>query len=317
MILLIFVLYMTNILTVSFQQGDHISQTNNAKSLTMVVLPFKSVNEETEQNIGIGVAESLSNKLGNIKRLTIISASSGRELAEKDVREIGQQLGVGYILRGNIDSSNNQTKVSAEFVNAFDDQIVWSETLRRSDGNLIDVQTKIAEKIWKTLQIEPSPVELQQLNKIYTEKDIAYELFLLGRYQMINRSPENLKKAISIFSQARDIDPNFALAYVGLADAYALLQSLPNSAAARSLYKIEGKRAESINARRRFSRSARITCLRKILRRTRPRRRRTRISPRDSNKSFILNGTSLVCARFRRDEQSARINFRRQHRADA
>lgn len=221
---LIFVLYMTNILTVSFQKGDHISQTNNAKSLTMVVLPFKSENAETEQNIGIGIAESLSGKLGNIKKLTIISAGSGRSSADKDVREIGQELGVGYVLRGNVTQTNQAIKVSAELVNTFDGQLVWSESFVPDDGNLSGVQTKIAEKVWKSLNIEPSPVELQQVNKILTEKTLAYELLLLGRYQMINRSPENLRKAVSLFSQARDVDPDFAYAYVGLADSYALLR---------------------------------------------------------------------------------------------
>lgn len=220
---LVFVLYMTNILTVSFQKGNHISQTNNAKSLTMVVLPFKSENVEIEQNIGIGIAESLSGKLGNIKKLTIISASSGRSLVEKDVREIGRELGVGYVLRGNVSQANQTTKVSAELVNTTNGESIWSENFAPNDGNFSSVQTKIAEKVWQSLEIEPSPVELQQVNKTTTKKDIAYELFLLGRYQMTNRSPENLRKAVSLFTQARDVDPDFAYAYVGLADAYALL----------------------------------------------------------------------------------------------
>lgn len=220
---LIFVLYMSKILTVSFQKGNQIVQTTNAKSLTLVVLPFKSENAETEQNIGIGMAESLSGKLGNIKKMTVISASSGRSLAEKDVNEIGRQLGVGYVLRGNLVQTNNEIKVSAELVNAINGENIWSETFAPDTGNLTGVQTKIAEKVWKSLEIEPSPVELQQVNKTPTKNDNAYELFLLGRYQMINRSPENLRKAINLFTQAREVDPDFAYAYVGLADAYALL----------------------------------------------------------------------------------------------
>ncbi len=219
-IALIFAAYMTNILTLEFKTGDALRATN-AKSLTMVVLPFQIESNQIEQNVGNGIAESLSNRLGNIKKLTIISASSGRALAEKSVAEIGQQLGVGYILRGKIVSQNN---ISAELVNTFDRQVVWSENFTSETGNLIDAQTKIAEKVWTTLQIEPSPVELQQVKKVYTQKGIAYELFLLGRYQMTNRSPENLKKAINTFSQAAETDPNFTLAYVGLADAYALLR---------------------------------------------------------------------------------------------
>ncbi len=217
---IIFILYLTNILTFKWSFGHENLQTTSAKSLTMVVLPFNLENPEIEQNVGIGMAESLSNRLGNIKKLTIISASSGRGLAEKDISEIGRELGVGYILRGKVNSLNN---ISAELINASDGQIVWSETFASESGNLIDTQTKIAEKIWTTLQITPSPAELQQVGKIYTNKGIAYELFLLGRYQMTNRSPENLRKAINTFSQAAEVDPDFALAYAGLADAYALL----------------------------------------------------------------------------------------------
>ncbi len=219
-VLLVFVLNMMNFLTFSWRFGQENLQATSAKSLTLVVLPFNLENSEIEQNVGIGMAESLSNRLGNIKRLMIISPSSGRALAGKDVSTIGSELGVGYILRGKVNSMSN---VSAEFVNAFDGQIIWSENFTAESGNLIDMQTQITEKVWKTLQIEPSPVELRQVGKVYTNKSMAYELFLLGRYQMTNRSPENLRKAINTFSQASDVDPDFALAYVGLADAYALL----------------------------------------------------------------------------------------------
>ncbi len=222
-LLVIAALYFTNIFSLTFDSKPSALPPATAKSLTLVVLPFVVENSEAEQNLGVGIAESLSNKLGNLKRLTVISASSGRALSDKSIAEIGEQLAVGYVLRGRIKMVNDEPQISAEFVGTGDGKPVWNEDFSSATGDLIGSQTKIAEKIWTTLQIEPSPVELELVSKRYTENQNAFELYLLGRYQMTTRSPENLRNAISTFAQSLDADPKFALAYVGLADAYALL----------------------------------------------------------------------------------------------
>ncbi|HEX8286888.1 MAG TPA: protein kinase [Pyrinomonadaceae bacterium] len=189
---------------------------------SIVVFPFKNDNI-SEDNLGVGFADALSRKLGNIKRLTVISPSSGRAVANESLQTITNEMGVVFVVRGNLNKNGNNLSVSAEMVNSSNGEVLWSETLSDSSGDLFSLQTKLAEKIWTSLSIEPLPMEKEQIYRGYTKNQLAYQLFLVGRYQMANRSPENLRKAITSFNQALDEDENFALAYVGLADAYLLL----------------------------------------------------------------------------------------------
>jgi tetratricopeptide (TPR) repeat protein len=100
---------------------------------------------------------------------------------------------------------------------------MWSETFVADDGDLAKLQVKVAEKLWTSLRIEPLPLEHQQVIKSYTQSLDAYQKYLVGRSLMTNRSVANLNKAIESFSESVKIDPEFALPYIGLADAYALL----------------------------------------------------------------------------------------------
>ncbi|MEZ5424727.1 MAG: protein kinase [Pyrinomonadaceae bacterium] len=245
----VLIFYWTGFLTVSFTTGDNIPAANSAaKSLTLVVLPFKS-EDPTGENLGVGLADALTSKLGNIKKLSILSSNAGRAMAAENAREIGEKLGAGYILRGTLEEAGQIIKVRAELVNSADERAVWTEAFESADGDLFTIQSKIAERIWTSLKIDPLPLELQQISKSYTKSGAAYELYLIGRYQMINRSPENLRKAINTFSQARDQDPNFALAYVGLADAYALqnLYEIPPPADAYAKSKENAIKALSLD----------------------------------------------------------------------
>jgi serine/threonine protein kinase/tetratricopeptide (TPR) repeat protein len=189
---------------------------------TIVVLPFKTDDKEQE-NLGVGIADDLTRKLGNIKRLSVISSASARSMANEDAAKIAEKLGAVFIVRGNFVKTADKFNVSAEMINSADGETLWSETFAAEDGDLFSLQNKVAEKIWTSLFFAPLPMEKEQVQKSYTKNPLAYELYLLGRYQLTNRSFENLNRAISAFEQALDEDENFALAYVGLADAYILL----------------------------------------------------------------------------------------------
>ncbi len=194
------------------------------RSQSIVILPFKSERGENE-NIGVGLADALSNRLGYIRRLSVIAPNSGRSVKEKSVAEIGKELNVGYVLRGSLAKQSENLTVSVELINPADEKVVWTESFAAVDGDIFEIQTKIAGKVWHALGIEPLPMERQQISKVYTKNRSAYDLYLIGRFQLINRSPENIRKAINTFTQAVEADSDFALAYAGLADAYALLKS--------------------------------------------------------------------------------------------
>ncbi|MDM7922817.1 MAG: protein kinase [Pyrinomonadaceae bacterium] len=191
--------------------------------LSIVVLPFKSA-EGADFNLGVGLSDALTNKLGGLKGLQVFSAGTGRIVADATPAKIAADVGATFVVRGNLRKEGSQTTLTAELVNAPADRVVWREDFVAPNGDLFSLQTQLAERIWTTLGIEPLPLELQRMKKSYTQSAEAYELFLIARFQMTRRSPDNLRQAISILGTALKIDPEFAPAYVALADAYALLR---------------------------------------------------------------------------------------------
>ncbi|HMJ07767.1 MAG TPA: hypothetical protein VK468_02100, partial [Pyrinomonadaceae bacterium] len=197
----------------------------------IMVLPFQS-DDPSSQSLGAGLADALTSKLGNIKSLQVISANTGRLVAGSDPVKAAQGLDVAFLLRGQLSKSLGRSVLTADLVNAGTDSVIWTQDFTADDGDLFALQTQLAEKVWTSLNIVPLPLERQQLYKSYTHNNEAYEYYLIGQYQMANRSRENLRKAIDTFSHSLAADPGFALAYVGVADAYALL----------NLYDIEAPR---------------------------------------------------------------------------
>lgn len=145
-----------------------------------------------------------------------------------DPRKIAGEHAIAFVLRGNLVKEGEKTTLSAELVNTRDNNVAWTETFTAPDGDLFGLQTKLAEKVWTSLGIDPLPLERQQVEKSYTRSIPAYQLYLIGRFQITNRSAANLRKAIETFRSSLAEDANFAPAYVGLADAFALINLYDN-----------------------------------------------------------------------------------------
>ncbi len=203
--------------------ATEIIKTPNNQSKTLVILPFATdSNSENEESFGIGLADSIYKKLGEIKQITAYSVKTAITDAETP-KKIADEYGARYILRGRLHKTIDRIQVTAELLNAADEKILWLETFDEAITAFPNLQIEITEKVLKILTVELSIAERERFNKIYTKDSEAYQLYLVGRYQTASRTQENLQKAIKTFSQARDKDPNFALAYVGLSDAYSLL----------------------------------------------------------------------------------------------
>lgn len=188
----------------------------------LVILPF-SGNDPNASTMGSGVADALSQKLGSIKALEIVSANSGRAMASKTDTEIRGVLRANYVLRGTITLGVRSAAVKADLVDLVSQTTLWSDTFNAPDGDLFRLQSVLAERIWTSLGVEPLPLERKMVNKIYTQNAEAYQLYLIGRFQLTNRSSSDIRKAIVSFSESIKMDPMFAPAYVGLADSYSLL----------------------------------------------------------------------------------------------
>lgn len=190
---------------------------------TIAILPFETdADYENEESFAIGLGESVGEKLRQVRELSVRLAFLKLK-NNPSPQELAKDYGVNYVLRGKLHVADDRIKVNAELVNTSDGKVLWLENFDEKLSDFQNLQTAISERVLKALTIEISANELQQVSKNYTQNSEAYQLYLVGRYQLSNRSAANLNKAIKTFEKTRNLDPKFALAYAGLADAYALL----------------------------------------------------------------------------------------------
>jgi TolB-like protein/Tfp pilus assembly protein PilF/tRNA A-37 threonylcarbamoyl transferase component Bud32 len=200
---------------------SHISNQANLK--TIAVLPFETdADFENEESFAVGLPESVFQKLRQVNEMSLgfvyLRLSNNPSL-----EELSTTYSVNYVLRGRLHVEGDRLIVDAELVSTSDGKVLWQEKFDESTNDFQNLQTAISERVLKALTVELSANDRRQISKNYTENNEAYQLYLVGRYQLSNRSTANLNKAIKTFEKARGLDPKFALAYAGLADAYALL----------------------------------------------------------------------------------------------
>jgi serine/threonine-protein kinase len=193
---------------------------------SIAVLPFVDMSPQKDQEYFCdGMTEELINRLTNIRELRVPARTSAFMFKGKaeDVREIGRKLGVRTVLEGSIRKAGNQLRVTAQLVNISDGFHLWSETYNRELKDVFNTWDEIALTIADKLKLTLLGDERANLTKRYTENIEAYNLYLRGKTFYLLASLEGYEKAIECFEQALQKDPDFALAYSGLADVYFLL----------------------------------------------------------------------------------------------
>jgi len=172
-----------------------------------------------------GLTESIINSLTQLPALRVIARSSVFRYKGRDADPlgVGHELGVRAVLTGRIMQRGDNLTVSAELVDVRENKQLWGEQYERKVSGVLAVQREIAKEISSNLRLKLSGAEQNRVTKHYTESAEAYQLYLKGRFYWNKRTGEALKKAIEYFQQAIEKDPNYALAYAGLADAYGLL----------------------------------------------------------------------------------------------
>ncbi|HSE21804.1 MAG TPA: protein kinase [Pyrinomonadaceae bacterium] len=192
---------------------------------SIAVLPFK--NESGDANadyLSDGISESLIDKLSQLPELKVIARSSAFKYKGKDfdAQEVAKTLGVGAILSGRVIERGDQLQVRAELINTSDKTQLWGEQYTRKLTDVQAVQEEIAGAISERLRVRLTGADLQQLSKRSTTNPEAYQLYLNGVYYR-RKSNESLPSALNYFNQAVALDPKFALAWVGISDAYRTL----------------------------------------------------------------------------------------------
>jgi len=164
-------------------------------------------------------------KLSKLEGLKVISRTSVMRYKnkDKDIKVIGKELGVATVMEGSVRRENNSIRVNAQLINVEDGFDLWAETYDRELINVFDIQSDVAENIARALKAKLSPEEIEGIEKKRTENLEAYSLYLKGRWLWNKRTEEDLNKAIEYFEQAIEKDPNYSLAYAGLADSYIVL----------------------------------------------------------------------------------------------
>lgn len=202
-------------------------QTKTAASVTsLAVLPFKPIGAgDEDEYLGLGMADALITKLGNIQKINIRPTSAVRkyDAPNQDPISAGRELGVEAVIEGSVQRVGGRIRVTVQLVTVKDRTPVWAEKFDEQFTDIFAVQDRISEQVARALTLTLSSTERELLTKHHTENSDAYQLYLKGRYFWNKRTIEALNKGIGYFSEAVQKDPSYALAYVGLADSYSLL----------------------------------------------------------------------------------------------
>ena len=205
------------------------SKTGTSQIESIAVIPFTNVGGNADADfLSDGLTESLMASLAHVPQLKVKSRNSvfrykGKEV---DVQKVGQELTVDALLTGRVVQRGDAIQVTAELTSVHDNTELWGEHYERKASDIIALEQQIAGDIADKLRSKLSGAEKQQVTRQGTQNPEAYQLYVKGRYYWTKRTVPDIKTAISYFNQAIDKDPGYALAYSGLADAYAVLPSL-------------------------------------------------------------------------------------------
>ena len=192
----------------------------------IAVLPFINLGAEADYSyFADGMTEELITQLSQIHGLTVIARTSVMKYKGtlKDVVSIGRELRVGTLLEGSVRRMDNQVRISAQLIDVASQGHLWSQEYDRELTGVFDIQRDIATRVAQRLEVQLSAGEERRIEDQGTANLAAYTWYLQGRYLRNQWTEEGLRKAIASFEQAIGRDPNYALAYAGIADAYLLL----------------------------------------------------------------------------------------------
>jgi TolB-like protein/Tfp pilus assembly protein PilF len=218
------------------RQNEEAGGVISAKSIA--VLPFDNLSGDPDNAYFTeGVQDEILTRLAKVADLKVIARTSTQKFksAPENLPEIAKQLGVLNILEGSVQNANDQVRVNVQLINALTAAHVWADTYYRKSTDIFAVESEIAKSVADALQAKLTGAEKSSIVKAPTADPEAYELYLKGRFFWNKRSGADLRKAIEYFDQAIAKDPNYALAYAGLADSYLLLPNYGSASTQESL----------------------------------------------------------------------------------
>ncbi len=231
-----------------FIARPYLSAKSTSTIESIAVMPF--VNESGNADIEYlsdGMTETLISSLSQLPNLNVKPRASVFRYKDKETnaQTIGKELKVQAVLHGRVVQRGQELSLFVELIDIALDKVVWSQQYNRKQSDLVSLQSEIARDVSNKLKSKLSGAEVAKVEKTYTADPEAYQLFLKGRFQWNKRTGESLKQAVGFFNQAIEEDPNYALAYSGLAESYVLF---PNYSVALPMESMPRAKAAAVRA---------------------------------------------------------------------
>lgn len=196
---------------------------------SVAVLPFQTINTQNKDDdyIGIGMMDNLIYRLGNLRTIIVRPTSSVMryDVSKVDVVSVGRELRVDAVLEGSFQQLGDRVRLTVRLVSTLDGAVLWTGKFDEKFTDVLSMQDSLSEQVAQSLEIRLTEDERKLLTKSYTQNREAYKAYLKGRYFWEKKNETGFRSAIKYFEQAVKIDPNYALAYTGLADSYLMLNS--------------------------------------------------------------------------------------------
>lgn len=193
---------------------------------SIAVLPFENISDDKENSwLGDAMTDEIIQQLYKVKEFIVRSRPSVMQYKGtiKTTPVIGKELKVNYLIGGSAQRFDDQVRIRVQLINAVTDNLLWGDTFEGKWKDILSIQSEIAKQIAVKLRTVLTPEEKELIEKRQTKYPEAYNLYLQGRFFWNKRTEEGLKKSVEYFKKSVAVDPNYALAYAGLADAYNVL----------------------------------------------------------------------------------------------
>jgi adenylate cyclase len=190
---------------------------------SIAVLPFVNMSGDAENEyFSDGISEEILNLLVKLPKLRVASRTSSFAFKGKDfdIPEVAQRLNVGTVLEGSVRRAGDRVRITGQLIETSTDSHLWSETYDREMKDVFAIQDDIAQSIVDALQMTLTPKDRRALQYVATSNPEAYDYYLKGRKFMYAMSSRNFEHAIRMYDKAIELDPNYAIAYAGIADTY-------------------------------------------------------------------------------------------------
>jgi TolB-like protein len=192
---------------------------------SLAVLPFDNRSGSADADyLSDGLADSLIYRLSQLPNLKVSPTSSVMRYKgkETDVGRIAGELKVDALMSGRLVQHGDDLSISVQLIDARNEKVIWAEQYDRKMADLLATQREIATTITQKLQLKFSGDQVKGVTKKYTENNDAYQLYLKGRFHFAKRGTDDLLKSIEYYQRAIELDPNFALAFVGVSYSYSV-----------------------------------------------------------------------------------------------